>query len=128
MKILAGVSVLLMLTGCVTAVRGTKQPFEIVSEPAGAAVSLSNGMTCVTPCRLKLDRKAGFVATIAKAGYASQQVTVASVVHDHGLAIDAGSALAGGMIGLLVDRGSGTLRDLRPSPIAVTLTPDTHQP
>lgn len=113
-----------MVTGCATVTRGTKQKFEIVSQPDGADVSTSNGVTCVTPCKLKLKRKHGFVATITKAGYKPAQVTVESSMHGGGTAGIAGNFVAGGLIGVAVDASNGSLNDLRPNPINVTLTPE----
>jgi hypothetical protein len=122
---LAGLLAAALLPGCATVTRGTSEAFAIHSQPPGAEVSMTNGASCVTPCALKLKRKTGFVATITKPGYKPAQVTVASAMHSGGTATVAGSALTGGVIGLLVDRGNGALKDLRPNPIEVTLTPES---
>ncbi len=112
-----------MVTGCATVTRGTKQKFEIKSQPMGADVSMTTGATCVTPCKLKLKRKIGFIATITKVGFKPAQVTVDSRMHGGGTAGLAGNVLAGGVIGIVVDAGNGSLNDLTPNPIDVTLTP-----
>ena len=112
-----------MVTGCATVTRGTKQKFEIKSQPPGADVSMTTGETCVTPCKLKLKRKTGFIATITKPGYKPAQVSVDSSVHGGGVAGAAGNLLLGGLIGGVVDGGNGSMKDLRPNPIDVTLTP-----
>ncbi|MEG3177496.1 hypothetical protein U1872_14735 [Sphingomonas sp. RB3P16] len=113
-----------LMTGCATVTRGTKQKFEIVSQPPGADVSMTTGQSCVTPCKLKLKRKAGFTATISKAGFTPAQVVVESKMHGGGTAGLAGNMLAGGVIGIVVDAGNGSLNDLSPNPIIVTLVAD----
>lgn len=111
------------LGGCATISHGTTQQFAVHSQPAGADVGTSIGVSCITPCTLTLKRKAGFVATIRKPGYQSATVTVTSVASDgHGAVVR--SALTTGLVGYLVDRGNGALRALTPNPIEVTLLPE----
>lgn len=109
--------------GCATISHGTMQSLDVRSQPVGAAVSTSLGIGCITPCTLTFKRKAGFVATIRKQGYRPIEVIVSSVDTAHRGAV-ARSALTTGLVGYLVDRGNGALRELRPNPIDVTLTPD----
>ncbi len=82
------------------------------------------GLACITPCTLSLKRKTGFVATIRKPGYRPIDVTVSSVDTERPGAA-ARSALTTGLVGYLVDRGNGALRELKPNPIDVTLTPES---
>ena len=112
-----------VVSGCATVTRGTKQKFEIKSQPPGADVSMTTGDTCITPCTLKLKRKTGFVATITKQGYKPAQVSVTSAVHGGGVVGAAGNLLIGGLIGGVVDGSNGSMKDLRPNPIDVTLEP-----
>lgn len=113
-----------LFSGCATVTRGTQQKFAILSQPPGADVRMTSGMVCVTPCHLKLRRKDEFVATITKAGYKPAQVRVESKMHGGGGAAMAGNIVAGGLIGGVIDGTNGSLRDLKPNPIDVTLTPD----
>jgi hypothetical protein len=110
------------LSACATVIRGTKQKFEIVTAPPGADVSLSTGVTCVSPCTLKLKRKYGFTATISMAGYQTVEVQVESKFNGAGAA--AGNIIAGGIIGGVVDATNGSLMTLKPNPINVTLVPN----
>jgi hypothetical protein len=112
------------VSACATVTRGTHEKFEIVSQPPGADVSMTTGMTCVTPCHLKLRRKNGFIATITKSGYKPAQVSVESKMHGGGGAALAGNLIAGGIIGGVLDGTNGSLNDLLPNPINVTLTPE----
>lgn len=109
------------LSACATVTRGTKQKYEITSEPSEANVALSIGEKCVTPCKLKLKRKEAFVATVSKDGYETQQVNVQSKFSGGGAAAGAGNILLGGFIGAGVDASSGALNNLDPSPLKITL-------
>jgi hypothetical protein len=111
----------LLLPACATITRGTKEQFVIESTPAKAEVALSTGQTCVTPCKLKLKRKDGFVATFTKAGYEPTKAEVQSKFSGGGAAAGAGNILVGGVIGAVVDGTNGSLNDLKPNPLKVTL-------
>lgn len=113
----------LLLGGCATVSHGTLQTVDVRSQPPGADVGTSIGVSCITPCTLTLKRKTGFVATLRKPGYQAVEVTVSSVDTERPGAA-ARSALTTGLVGYLVDRGNGALRELKPNPIDVTLTPE----
>jgi len=123
LSLLGVVAVSLLLPACATVTRGTSQKFKIESSPSEAQVSLSTGQNCVTPCKLKLKRKPGFVATFKKDGYQSQDVTVESKLGGGGLVAGAGNVLLGGVIGGIVDGTNGSMNNLSPSPLTVTLLP-----
>ena len=113
----------LLLPACATVTRGTSQKFNIESSPSEAQVALSTGQKCVTPCKLKLKRKPGFTATFNKDGYESQDVTVESKLGGGGIVARAGNVLMGGVIGGIVDGTNGSMNNLSPSPLMVTLIP-----
>jgi hypothetical protein len=113
-----------LISGCATITRGTRQTFKIESTPSEAKVSLSNGETCVTPCKLKVKRRPGFDATISKEGYATKTVKVDSEIHGGGVAGGAGNIILGGVIGGIVDGTNGSLYSLSPNPLQVTLEAD----
>ena len=102
---------LVALTGCATMIRGTEQEVFINSEPEGAEVTISNGMQCVTPCRLKAQRKESLQITIRKEG--CNTITTAMIPTLAG---------AGAILGGLIDYGTGAVYDLQPNPLFVTLT------
>lgn len=118
---LAAVSML--LPACATVTRGTKQKYAIESTPAEAQVALSTGQTCVTPCKLKLKRKHGFTATFEKPGYQPLEAQVKSKFSGGGAAAGAGNIIAGGIIGAVVDGSNGSMNNLTPNPLQVTLVP-----
>ena len=111
------------LSACATVTRGTTQKFEITTMPTAADVKLSTGQTCVTPCKLKLKRRPGFTATVAKSGYQTQDVIVESKIKGGGVVAGAGNIILGGVIGGLVDGTNGSLYSLTPDPLNVTLVP-----
>ncbi|HEX8379141.1 MAG TPA: hypothetical protein VF619_01175 [Allosphingosinicella sp.] len=113
----------MLLPACATVTRGTSQKYVIESEPPQADVALSTGQKCVTPCKLKLKRKHGFTATFNKPGYAQQEAQVKSKFSGGGAAAGAGNILAGGVIGAVVDGTNGSLNNLTPNPLMVTLVP-----
>lgn len=114
----------LLLPACATVTRGTKETYNIVTTPEAADVSLSTGQTCVSPCKLKLKRKDEFTVTAKKAGYKDATAEVRSVVKGGGVAGAAGNILVGGIIGGIVDGSNGSMKDLTPNPLQLTLEPD----
>ncbi len=113
----------LLLPACATVTRGTSQKFNIESSPTQAQVTLSTGQNCVTPCQIKLKRRPGFTATIKKEGYQTMEATVESKLGGGGAVAGAGNLLAGGLIGGIVDGSNGSMNNLTPNPLKVTLLP-----
>jgi hypothetical protein len=113
----------LMLPACATVTRGTSQKFNIETTPTAAEVKLSTGQQCVSPCQLKLKRRPGFTATVKKEGYETQTVTVDSKLGGGGAVAGAGNILIGGVIGGIVDGTNGSMNNLTPNPLKVTLVP-----
>ena len=111
----------LLLPACATVTRGTKETFNIVTTPTAADVELSTGDKCVSPCKLKLKRKDGFTVTAKKAGYKEAKAEIRSEIKGGGVAGVAGNVLLGGIIGAAVDGSNGSMRDLTPNPLTMTL-------
>ena len=118
---------LLLLTllgsGCATITRGTTDTLVVESDPAGADVRLSNGITGKTPTSFKLSRKESLTVDIRKDGYEPLSVRVTPQISGGGAAGMAGNVLVGGLVGVVVDPLSGAMNDLRPNPIQVRLVP-----
>jgi hypothetical protein len=110
-----------MLGGCATTIRGTTDVLVVESDPPGAAVNVSNGLTGSTPATFRLRRKGDYVVTISKDGYEPVTVNVLHKVGTAGSAGMAGNLLVGGLIGAAVDAGSGAMFDLVPNPVRVNL-------
>jgi len=113
---------LVILSGCATVTRGSKDVLEIKTTPAGAQVQTSNGFSCSsTPCAIKMPRRSEFVVDITSPGCKPMDVNVTHKTADGGAAGVAGNVLVGGIIGLGVDAATGASQDLVPNPVEVTL-------
>lgn len=115
---------LISLSACATVTRGTKETFKIQTTPTAASVALSSGETCTSPCALKLKRKKEFTVTATLPGYKPATAEVKSKVKGGGIAGGAGNILLGGVIGAVVDGSNGSMRDLTPNPLIMTLEPE----
>lgn len=112
------------LGACATITRGSQQQFSIVSDPDGAAVEMTNGLRCTTPCKMKINRKSDFVVRVMKEGYEPAEVRVQGKVKGGGVAGGiVGNALFGGLIGAGVDASTGAMLNLTPNPVTVSLKP-----
>lgn len=120
---LAALPLAMSAAACATITRGSHQAFVVESEPSGASVETSNGLTCeATPCTFgHVERKAQFTVTITKPGYRTWTGTVTHHTAGSGAAGMAGNAVVGGLIGVVVDASSGATQDLIPNPLRVTL-------
>lgn len=115
-------SAMLFMSGCATITRGTTDALVVNSQPQGAQVQLSNGMSCTsTPCTFKLPRKSDLQVTISKAGCQTMVTNVTHKTAGAGAAGVAGNVLVGGIIGLGVDAATGASQELVPNPLEVTL-------
>ena len=57
------------LGGCATVMNGVHQGVAFNSDPAGATIRISQGGTCVTPCRIQMRRAHDSMATYELEGY-----------------------------------------------------------
>ena len=105
------------LSGCATIMHGANQTFELGSDPQGASVKLSNGATCVTPCKMELPRRHDLRADFTLAGFRPVYVLVQSKMGGATF----GNLLAGGIIGAVVDSSNGASNKLTPNPLTVRL-------
>ena len=119
------VALIVCCSGCGT----TKEILFINSDPTGARVTLSNGMTGATPCSFVVPLKGETVVTIEKDGYQPTQVTVAKKVSKKMVAgravgflitlpLAAIGASGAGMGGVI-----GPVSKLEPNPVSVKLLP-----
>lgn len=111
----------LLLAGCASVTRGWDEQMNFNSAPSEALMRTSMGLTCTTPCTLKVGRKDEFIATFSKPGYVTQDVPIKTQVAGGGVAGVAGNIILGGVIGAGVDIASGASLDHCPNPVTVTL-------
>jgi hypothetical protein len=121
MRIISALFLLLILSGCATITRGTQEAFAIESNPPGATAKLSTGLTCQTPCSIKVKRRGDFTVKIEKEGYETVEATVTSSIDGAGGAGMAGNVILGGLIGAGVDAGTGAMHSHKPNPLSVTM-------
>ncbi len=107
-------TMLVPLSGCATAMRGTSEQLQLYSTPDGATAALQDGQTCTTPCDLKIQRGKPYNVTFTKNGCASQTQLVSPTVAGSGVAE---SLVVGGVI----DWADGAVYDSQPNPLSVTL-------
>lgn len=123
-KIILLASAAVLLSGCASVTRGTKDTWVVETTLPGARVETSNGFSCAsTPCAIKMPRRSEFVATITKDGYETVEVNVTHQISGGGGAGMAGNVLVGGLIGAAVDAGTGAMNDLVPNPVIIDLVP-----
>jgi hypothetical protein len=103
--------------GCATVINGTSQDYEMASKPEGAKISLSNGQSCTTPCKISLKRRNDLTATVELTGYKTEKVYIQSRTGGAGV----GNILLGGVIGAGVDASNGSMNSLYPRPLNVKL-------
>ncbi len=108
---------LVFFSGCGVVLNGSTQLISIRSTPPGSTVDIE-GETYTTPAEVELERNQNYIVTISKEGYETRQVRIRKKV-DVGVVVLDFLFLFGG---LLVDYVAGSLYDLYPEKINVTLT------
>lgn len=105
------------LSGCATVLNGVNQPIEFESDPAGATIEILDGRTCTTPCSFEMRRGNDTMVTFSLPGYESSTMYIQSRT---GAGV-AGNAIAGGLIGGVVDASNGAANNLHPDPAYIRL-------
>lgn len=130
MKIGFALAATLIAAGCATVVRGTRDNAKFESEPSGATVTVESissdklgPFECKTPCELELKRKREWNVVFTLDGYKPANGVLKPKVTGGGVASGAGNVIAGGIIGIGVDAGTGANLDLRPNPMKARLAP-----
>lgn len=67
-------------SGCMLMYRGTTESFTVMTTPDGAAVKLSDGQTCVSPCTKEVKRRKDIGVKIRKDGCKDEDLIVHSRV------------------------------------------------
>ena len=112
-----------LFVSCATVTRGIHDKLYVESQPPGANVLLSSGERGVTPTKFVKSRRDSFTVTVSKPGYNAMTVKVESKASPTGGAAMAGNAVAGGIIGIAIDSGTGAMFSLYPNPVSVQLVP-----
>jgi hypothetical protein len=81
-------------------------------------------MACVTPCTLQVKRADKMAVTVTKPGFETESFALVPEASGAGVGTAVlGNALAGGVIGAVVDGASGAMLDHCPNPVRLTLRP-----
>ena len=130
MKSLILLAAFVALGGCATVIRGAKDTVKFESQPPGATVSAESISTdkigpivCTAPCKLELKRKREWKVDFTLEGYKPASGVLTPKVTGGGVASGVGNVVAGGIIGIGVDAGTGANLDLKPNPMIARLAP-----
>ena len=116
-RTLAGISLLMLVSGCATVVSGPSQHIGIASIPTGATVSVDNVARGQTPVLTPLSRKDDHLVKVELPGYHPFEATLTRSVNGWVF----GNILIGGLIGVGVDALSGAMYSLTPGQITASL-------
>lgn len=121
-KLLALLAVALLLSGCATLFTGTDANVKVNADPNTASVVIKSqaGQVVyegVVPATVKLPKKNTYTVEITQAGYKTQTVYIAQSVTGWFW----GNICIGGVIGMLIDWGTGGMWDLNPTQIDAKL-------
>jgi hypothetical protein len=111
---------LLLVSGCALMTRGSTQMVSVSSNPAGATVMIDGMYRGVTPVAVSLKRNSDHSGSVSLQGYAPFMFTITRTPTGAIL----GNIFFGGLIGGLVDVGTGANNDLTPSSIYAPLRSD----
>ena len=111
----------ILLSGCASITRGSKEVFVVDTIPQDADVRLSTGMVGKTPASVQVPRSDTLTVFISKPGYKDRTIIVASEIGGGGGAAMAGNVFLGGIIGAGIDAGTGAMYEHKPNPLMVTL-------
>lgn len=100
-----------MATGCATVTNGTHQDLTVTSQPEALCVSINGEPQGATPAVIPLPRNKTYVVEVQYEGYQPYQVTVVPVMSG----MVWGNLMAGGLIGMAVDSGTGAGYEHSPS-------------
>jgi hypothetical protein len=119
-RIMAIAALALATAACATVAAGTSQDIRVVSDPPGAACTLTRDgahvATLTTPGTANVPRsKRDIAVSCRKAGLADASDNIPSTVH----AGTVGNIIAGGIVGIAVDAASGANNNYRELTIVV---------
>lgn len=144
-KTIALLALVALVTGCASVTRGSYDSLEVNSTPDQANIKVyrtnagftakeiknntvedpsnpgAGPLIATTPASFKLARKGNYKVVIEKEGYKTTEIEIGNKISTAGGASLAGNALAGGIVGVIVDSRTGAGKDLTPNPVEVTL-------
>ena len=117
-KVFFSLIVIITLAGCATLTTGPTQKVPVTSNPSGATARVDGGaMTGTTPTEFLLERKSEHIIEISKRGYRTTKIMLKRTM----CGSTAGNMLIGGIIGVAVDAGTGSIYKLVPEKVHADL-------
>ena len=113
------ISIVFSLVSCATVFSGSTSDVSILSDPAGASVSVDGIEVAYTPVTLPLSKKSSHTIALSADGYNSEYFIISSNAGAGWIVLD----LLAGAVPLIVDAATGNWNKLSPDSIAVTLRP-----
>jgi len=114
------------LMSCANVSHGTTAEISVTSNPSGADVTLSNGMSGVTPFTITVPRERDLVFHFSKEGYQSADVFDETNVEGKYVAADWASILVTGLpVAWVNDVSSGAARTHEQIAVTANLVPDS---
>lgn len=96
-------STILLISGCATLFKGTKEEVAFHSEPQGADVYVNGVMMGSTPLTLKLESKKTYAIEFKKEGYPTSTHQITNHVGAGWIVLD----ILGGLLPIIVDAATG---------------------
>ena len=134
-------ALLIPLSACGTLFYGKKQVISVESDPPGCTVVLNQQQLGVTPCQIKLDRRAPYQPgvhfgarghydlTLTREGYLTQQVVIVdSETRSSDTALLDCFLGPFCLFGMTVDKFEGQWDHLTPNAVQVTMLPEHGMP
>ncbi len=109
-----------IITSCATIVSGSRQIVKISSEPASAEVFINEVQVGITPLEQNLKRNMEYNVVIKLSGYKPYETAITQAFNGWYL----GNIVFGGIIGLIVDAGTGAMYRLTPEELSAKLQAD----
>ena len=122
------VAIASLTSGCATIVKGTSQGVAVKTDPPGAACELARkgktvGIVNPTPGTTQVSKSAAALdVTCKKQGYLDATASLSSSVQGWTL----GNILLGGVVGIVVDAGSGAMHQYQPE-VSMKLLPESFE-
>jgi hypothetical protein len=111
----------IIMSGCASVVKGSKQEMSFQSNPEGATVEISGRIIGRTPVTTTIDKKDDQILIFSKDGYKDQKMQLTTTTTGWFF----GNIISGllGLLGSTVDFASGAMIEYMPSQYYVTLAP-----
>ncbi|MEX0722141.1 MAG: PEGA domain-containing protein [Balneolaceae bacterium] len=106
------ITVCIVITGCGTIFKGSSADLKVNSSPSGATIYVNDINKGITPQTLSLKRNKDYIISFQSEGYEEVKMEI-NKKFDVGTSV-VGNIFSWGILGLLVDMGTGAAYSLEP--------------